>query len=315
MTKEPMRVFISYSWDSEPHKQWVQQLATRLREDGIDALLDHFEVAPGDHLPTFMEKIPTCDFVLIICTPSYKEKSEKREGGVGHESYIISSELFAKQNHRQYIPILRLGDHESSIPIMLSGKAYIDLRNDPMNDREYSMLLGHLRGELPIKPPIGKGSAPATSSPTNKHSEVSQNEWEDMKITGVDLEGVTSPRNDGTRGSALYKIPFFLSRRPPSEWIEIFMATWNHPPRYTTMHRSGIAHIYGDRVILDGTTMEEVRDYHRDTLKLVTDETNGKYREYLRKKQQAEARQRLLKDEHQRNIEKLADEINFDDDQ
>jgi hypothetical protein len=33
-------VFISYSWDSEAHKDWVSTFATRLRRDGIDTILD-----------------------------------------------------------------------------------------------------------------------------------------------------------------------------------------------------------------------------------------------------------------------------------
>ena len=32
----PPRVFISYSWDSEPHKQRVFELAEQLRDEGID---------------------------------------------------------------------------------------------------------------------------------------------------------------------------------------------------------------------------------------------------------------------------------------
>lgn len=49
---------------------------------------------------------------------------------------------------------------------------------------------------------------------------------------------------------------------------EAFIKTWNQPPQFTTMHRPGIARVSGDRVILDGTTIEEVEKYHRDTLKL-----------------------------------------------
>ena len=38
--KKPVRVFISYSWSSPTHEAWVLNLATRLREDGVDAILD-----------------------------------------------------------------------------------------------------------------------------------------------------------------------------------------------------------------------------------------------------------------------------------
>ena len=34
------------------------------------------------------------------------------------------------------------------------------------------------------------------------------------------------------------------------------------------MHRPGIASVEGDEILLNGTTIEEVRDYHRKTLNL-----------------------------------------------
>ena len=30
---------------------------------------------------------------VVICTETYKQKADKREGGVGYEEHIISSEL------------------------------------------------------------------------------------------------------------------------------------------------------------------------------------------------------------------------------
>lgn len=34
------------------------------------------------------------------------------------------------------------------------------------------------------------------------------------------------------------------------------------------MHRPGIASVVDDEILLNGTTIEEVREYHRETLKL-----------------------------------------------
>ena len=66
---------------------------------------------------------------------------------------------------------------------------------------------------------------------------------EPIKIVGVIEEAVTSPRNDETRGSALYAVPFQLSRHPSSNWSKLFIENWNHPPRFTNRHRPGIARI------------------------------------------------------------------------
>ena len=42
------KAFISYSWDGEPHKDWVKAFATRLRADGLDVTLDrrHLHIGP-----------------------------------------------------------------------------------------------------------------------------------------------------------------------------------------------------------------------------------------------------------------------------
>ncbi len=108
-----------------------------------------------------------------------------------------------------------------------------------------------------------------------------------IRITGIVVDEVSFPRNDGTRGSALYRIPLQLSGHPTTEWAELFVATWNRPPQFTTMHRPGIARVVGDRVILDGTTIEEVEKYHRDTLVLVIERVNQLIaeRETVRQKQ------------------------------
>ncbi len=64
------RAFISYSWDGEEHKQWVRDLATKLRRDGVDVMLDQWGAVPGDQLPEFMEhSLRENDFVLVVCIP------------------------------------------------------------------------------------------------------------------------------------------------------------------------------------------------------------------------------------------------------
>jgi hypothetical protein len=67
------KVFVSYSWDDENHLNWVHDFAARLRADGINAVIDQWQVVLGDQLPHFMERVVReNDFVLIVCTPRYK---------------------------------------------------------------------------------------------------------------------------------------------------------------------------------------------------------------------------------------------------
>ena len=85
-----VQVFISYSWDDEDHKKWVTDLSNKLRDDKVFVALDQWNLSFGDQLTEYMERsIRENDFVLIICTPRYKEKSNNRVGGVGYEGDII----------------------------------------------------------------------------------------------------------------------------------------------------------------------------------------------------------------------------------
>ena len=44
-------IFISYSWDSEVHKEWILKLADDLIKDyGADVILDQYELNAGKDL-------------------------------------------------------------------------------------------------------------------------------------------------------------------------------------------------------------------------------------------------------------------------
>ena len=150
----PPKVFISYAWEDDI-KAWVLDFATRLRSDGVNAILDQWETVPGDQLTEFMEKsVRESDFVVFVCTPTYKRKSDRRKGGVGYEGSIITGEVFAKNNHRKFIPVLRKGKWMSAAPSWATSKLFIDLRNDPYNEMYYQQLLNTLFRKSPTAPPV-----------------------------------------------------------------------------------------------------------------------------------------------------------------
>ncbi len=152
------KAFISYSWDDQAHKDWVRKLATRLRGDGVETTLDQWHAGPGDQLPAFMDKaIRENEFVLIICTPGYKSKSEGAAGGVGFEGHIIQGHVFASNNHAKFIPILRKGEWNTDAWSALLGKYWIDLREGANYERNYQELLLTLRGQRETAPPVGGG--------------------------------------------------------------------------------------------------------------------------------------------------------------
>lgn len=300
------KVFISYSWEDEEHKEWVRSLTDKLIENGIDATLDQYDLTLGDRLPQFMEQsITVADYVLIICTPTYKEKANKRQGGVGYEGHIISGELFSKGNERKFIPVIRKGDVRTAVPTYLSEKLGIDLSGKTDYESNFRDLVTTLWGGKK-KPELGRKPAYVDNANTSQSSED-----EPVHILGIITDKVTVPSMDGTRGSALYSIPFRLSKRPSSLWIQLFIYLWNHPPRFSSMHRPGIASVYGNEIILNGTTIEEVRDFHRDTLKLCVDLANQKEAQILEQERRKKEQEELRKQKHYGSVQSIADEIEF----
>ena len=302
------RAFISYSWDDDSHKKSVADLATALRSDGVDTTLDQWHAVPGDQLPAFMEKeIRENDYVLIICTPNYRLRSNERQGGVGYEGDVMTAEVHTQGNHRKFIPILSRGTWEDSAPSWLKGKYYVDLSTTEQYKKNYSDLMATLLCTRPAAPPLRTPPRPAHGKPL-----VKSRPGEPLKIVGVIVDEVTEPALDGTRGSELYIVPLRLNRKPSSLWSEIFAQIWNHPPRFTTMHRPSIASVQDARIILNGTTIEEVKKYHRETLILCVDETNKKEAAILERKHREDERLRRQSEAHRKTVEDTAEDLSFD---
>lgn len=302
------KAFVSYSWDDENHKSWVKELATRLRSDGIETMLDQWHAIPGDQLPAFMEReIRDNDYVLIICTKNYQLKSDQRKGGVGYEGDIMTAEVHTDGNHRKFIPIIAHGAWSDVAPSWLKSKYFIDLSTEEKWDSGYEDLIATILGTREKAPPVGKPAASLSklqSTPAPNASEI-------VKIIGVIVDKVTEPRIDGTAGSALYTVPFQLNKQPSDLWGELFINKWNSPPRYTSMHRPRIASVSGDAIILSGTTLEEVKKYHRDTLILCVDEANKAEAELVEKRKKQLEQEKEGQDSHRRNIRNIARDIDF----
>jgi hypothetical protein len=145
----PPTVFLSYSWDNEEHKAWVKKLAARLRSDGVSVVLDQWELQPGDRLPIFMEAaIRENDFVLIVCTPHYKERSEARQGGVGYEGDIMTGELLGTRNERKFIPLRGL----SLCPTSTDERHGLLWRSDWSPPTDTAPFRYHRRPEWAVRP-------------------------------------------------------------------------------------------------------------------------------------------------------------------
>jgi hypothetical protein len=135
---------------------------------------------------------------------------------------------------------------------------------------------------------------------------------EPIKIVRLITEEVSTPRLDGTPGSALYRVPFELSTAPPVGWATAFVEAWNHPQSFTSRHRPGIASVVGRKIVLDGTTVEEVESHHKETLVAAVFQANLQFEQA----QQAAARQRVEAErreaEHRKQVADAATKVKFD---
>lgn len=166
----PTTVFISYSHDDQTHLDWVLQLATRLRSNGLDVLLDRWNLRLGQNLAAFMERgLSEANRVVCICSEKYVEKANVGSGGVGYEKQIITAEIMADLNSNWVVPVIRNNNQDKNVPTFLGGRLFVSFENDSLYEKNYEELLRELLDEpvLPI-PPIGNNPFQTITSFANQ---------------------------------------------------------------------------------------------------------------------------------------------------
>ncbi|MFD2876370.1 toll/interleukin-1 receptor domain-containing protein [Paenibacillus rhizoplanae] len=64
--------FISYSHDSDEHKNKVLLLSNQLREEGIDSVIDQYDENPAQGWAQWMiEMIKESDYIIAVCSDNY----------------------------------------------------------------------------------------------------------------------------------------------------------------------------------------------------------------------------------------------------
>ncbi|MBR6052485.1 MAG: TIR domain-containing protein [Clostridia bacterium] len=158
---EKPKVFISYAWGSKEYQDGVLAFATSLMQDGIDVVLDKWDLTEGNDTYAFMEQSvtdPSITNVLILLDPLYAQKADKRSGGVGTETQIISPQVYKKVDQDKFLPIIMKRDSSGNVckPAYLQGALHFDLTSPDTYDDEYIRLVKKLYGEeVYKKPPLG----------------------------------------------------------------------------------------------------------------------------------------------------------------
>ena len=74
------------------HRADPYRTAARRTADNINARVDQLHLRLGDRSPQFMEEsVRDSEYVLVICTETYKQKFDARKGGAGYEGHIITA--------------------------------------------------------------------------------------------------------------------------------------------------------------------------------------------------------------------------------
>src|SRR5713226_5853673 len=120
------KVFVSYSHDSESHKERVLALANRLRAEGVDCSLDRYEVFPPEGWPRWMAaQIRDADYVLVVYTEIYKRRATGEEGpgrglGATWEGQLITQGIYEEGGRNtKFIPIVFEEGDARNIPDFL----------------------------------------------------------------------------------------------------------------------------------------------------------------------------------------------------
>jgi hypothetical protein len=141
------KVFISYTHDSEAHKDRVYELSDRLRAEGVDCHIDQYENSPPEGWARWMHnQIQDADYVLVVCTEVYKRRFEGKEvvgkgAGAKWEGAIITQHLYESEGRNlKFIPVALSEEDVAYIPLELrQGTRYVLDTEEGYNDLYYRL--------------------------------------------------------------------------------------------------------------------------------------------------------------------------------
>lgn len=158
---DKIKVFISYSHDSNEHKQRVLDLATKLIELGINCELDQFLAGtPQEGWPRWMvNQIMDATYILIVNSEIYMKRFEGHdtEGkGLGGkwEGAIITQQIYdAEMHNMKFVPVVFSHEDVKHIPLVLRSASYYNVNTELQFQDLYRYLTNQPKI---IKPQLGE---------------------------------------------------------------------------------------------------------------------------------------------------------------
>jgi NB-ARC domain/SEFIR domain len=201
-SRNPVRVFVSYSHESDEHMAAVYDFYVLLRSQGIDAKLDRPAAERRQDWPAWMlEQVRAARFVLVMASPAYKRSSDgytsADEGrGVQFEARLIREFFYRDQKAglERFLPVLLPGVSAEAIPDFLSPTAATHYRVTEMTADGCEALLRVLTdqpyeeepplGPIPVLPPRGVSRRHGESRTTGAGHQTSQDDLEEFAHPG-----------------------------------------------------------------------------------------------------------------------------------
>ena len=195
---EALRVFLSYSHDSDEHAERVLALADALCNRGIDVILDRYvHPAPAEGWPRWMDRnLDEAQFVLMVCTETYRRRVMDREEpgkglGVRWEGGLIYNRIYHDQpSESRFIPVLLPGSEPAHIPNPVLGYTYYRVATFDLNDPGFEALYRHLTDQ-PATPRPDLGAL--TILPLRPRPRPSPGPQSPSGGPMINIEGVATP--------------------------------------------------------------------------------------------------------------------------
>lgn len=241
---KPPKLFVSYSWTSPEHADWVLNLATQLVDVGVDVILDKWQLREGHDAIQFMETMvtdPDVKKVILVCDRTYADKTDKRHGGVGTEAQIISPQLYEKSAQDKFVAVIAEKDADGKPyrPAYYQSRIYIDLADPDAYTANFEKLVRwiydkplHVRPELGKKPAFLEGVAGISLGTTLQFSRaidalrndrgnalVIANEFFDTVVENIDRFVITEATQETLDRLILERVEQFIPYR--NECIDV----------------------------------------------------------------------------------------------
>ncbi|WP_424002489.1 SEFIR domain-containing protein [Maribacter sp. IgM3_T14_3] len=177
-----MKVFVTYSWDSEEHKDNVLSLCDHLRQKGFNATIDR-KISQEETAPDFTKMMHQAmtdyEKVIIVLSPGYKTKADSFTGGVGTEYSLIINDIVDYPN--KYILVSLNGVKPEIKPLNFKGREILDLSNPAKENTLFAKLKDEEEIEfspVAIKKPIVVKKVIKSFEERKKLAPIERNDYE-----------------------------------------------------------------------------------------------------------------------------------------